>query len=46
MIAKAALSLVMLAIGVSGAAGAPLQTLHLAAVVIWTALRQFRILEK
>ena len=46
MIPKAALSLVMLAIGVSQAVGARLQTLHLAAVVVWSALRQFRILKK
>ncbi len=46
MIPKAALSLVMLGIGLLGAAGVPLQPLHLAAVVVWTALRQFRVFKK
>ena len=46
MIPKATLSLMMMAVGLLNAAGASLQPLHLAAVVIWTALRQFRIFEK
>lgn len=46
MIPKAALSVVILGIGLLGAAGTPLQTLHLTAVVIWSALRQFRVFEK
>ena len=46
IIPKGALSLVMLGIGLLGAIGVPLSTLHLAAVVAWTALRQFRVFEK
>ena len=46
MIPKAALSLVMMAVGLLETVGASLQPLHLAAVVVWTALRQFRIFEK
>lgn len=39
IIPKGALSLVMLGIGLLRAIGVPLPTLHLAAVVAWTALR-------
>lgn len=46
IIPKGALSLVMLGIGLLRAIGVPLPTLHLAAVVVWTALRQFRVFEK
>lgn len=46
IIPKGALSLVMLGIGLLRAIGVPLPTLHLAAVVAWTTLRQFRVFEK
>ena len=46
IIPKGALSLVLLGMGLLGAIGVPLPTLHLAAVMAWTALRQFRVFEK
>lgn len=46
IIPKGALSLVILGFGLLRAIGVPLPTLHLAAVVAWTALRQFRVFEK
>lgn len=46
MIPKAALTLVMLVSGLLSAVGAPLSRSHLAAVVLWTAVRQFRVFGK